>query len=88
MFNTNVGAGAVGAGDASRYGFGSDQKMRSGSATLLFNLPAAVLWFVQFVGSNLTTALVEFTVWFAALKRHYHEKSLLILRSSFNTSIG
>jgi hypothetical protein len=28
MFNTIVGAGAVGAGAASRYGSGSDQKMR------------------------------------------------------------
>jgi hypothetical protein len=28
MFNTNVGAEAVGAGAASRYGSGSDQKMR------------------------------------------------------------
>jgi hypothetical protein len=28
MFNTNVGAGAVGAGAASRYGSGSDQIMR------------------------------------------------------------
>jgi hypothetical protein len=28
MFNTIVGAGAVGAGTASRYGSGSDQKMR------------------------------------------------------------
>jgi hypothetical protein len=28
MFNTIVGAGAVGAGAASRYGAGSDQKMR------------------------------------------------------------
>jgi hypothetical protein len=28
MFNTFVGAGAVGAGAASRYGSGSDQKMR------------------------------------------------------------
>jgi hypothetical protein len=28
MFNTIVGAGAVGAGAASRYGSGSDQKMQ------------------------------------------------------------
>jgi hypothetical protein len=28
MFNTIVGAGAVGAGAASHYGSGSDQKMR------------------------------------------------------------
>jgi hypothetical protein len=28
MFNTIVGAGAAGAGAASRYGSGSDQKMR------------------------------------------------------------
>jgi hypothetical protein len=28
MFNTIFGAGAVGAGAASRYGSGSDQKMR------------------------------------------------------------
>jgi hypothetical protein len=44
MFNTIVGGGAIGAGAASRYGSGSDQKMRlrpkdtapcsSGSATL------------------------------------------------------
>jgi hypothetical protein len=49
MFCTIVGAGAVGAGAASRYGFGSDQKMR------LLAAPAPQHWlsyFVRYIFSN------------------------------------
>jgi hypothetical protein len=43
MYFTTVGAGAVGAGAASRYGSGSDQKMR------LLAAPAPQHWYNELV---------------------------------------